>query len=74
MTLSRPTRRTGRQHTISAVGLLIDRHVVWQSPQQVQLAFNPPENLFGWSQKSDVAKTPWQKSALAAREISNVHR
>lgn len=46
------------QDAISAVRLLVDGHVMWQSPKQVQLSFYPSQYLLRRCQEFDVSKPP----------------
>jgi hypothetical protein len=42
------SRRGARKDAVAAVRLLVDRDVVWEAAQEVELAFDPAEYLLVW--------------------------
>lgn len=47
----------GRKNTIPTKCLLVHRDIVWQSSQQVQLPFNPSQNLLRGDENFQVPET-----------------
>ena len=56
--ISIPAGRIGRgQHSIPTVSLLIHRNIMGQATQEVQLALDPPENLFRWHKYLEIPES-----------------
>jgi hypothetical protein len=47
-------RRRRRKDTITTIGFLIYRHIMWQSSQEVQLSLNPSQDLFWWNEHLEI--------------------
>jgi hypothetical protein len=53
----RRRRSAAGQNAIAAVGLLVDADVVGEAAEEVELDFDPAEDLVGWGEDFEVAET-----------------
>lgn len=54
----------GGQNTISSECLLIDRYIMWQAAQKIQLALDPSEDLLRWHEDLEIPKSDWGNQQL----------